>query len=99
MVERYGCARFDMQTLAEFLGISRMSLHRRMHRGTVPRPAIVETPEWGGTKCYWSPRQVAEMVVAGVRGYGGSPPQPCGTYAAYRRHLNRGEPADAACRQ
>lgn len=25
--------------------------------------------------------------------------QPCGTEAAYRRHLRRGEPADVACKE
>ena len=32
----------------------------------------------------------------------GGPPRPlasCGTYAAYRRHLRRGEPIDSACRE
>jgi hypothetical protein len=27
------------------------------------------------------------------------PLRPCGTYAAYRRHKRRGEPADEACRE
>jgi hypothetical protein len=32
---------------------------------------------------------------------GGPPraPQPCGTYAAYRRHQRHGEPIDDACRE
>ena len=31
----------------------------------------------------------------------GGPPSlaPCGTYAAYRRHLRHGEPIDEACQQ
>lgn len=27
------------------------------------------------------------------------PPSPCGTFAAYRRHLKKGEPVDEACQQ
>ena len=63
IVERYGYARFGMTELAQFLGISRMSVNRRLYAGAIPRPAIIETPEWGGTKCFWTPAQVAEMVL------------------------------------
>lgn len=27
------------------------------------------------------------------------PPAPCGSYSAYKRHLRKGEPVDAACRR
>jgi len=30
---------------------------------------------------------------------GGKPPAPCGTTAAYQRHVRRGEPIDDACRE
>ena len=37
-------------------------------------------------------------VTAGRRAAPGDGLQPCGTYAAFRRHEDRGEPVDGACR-
>ena len=31
--------------------------------------------------------------------HGPAPTEPCGTVAAYKRHLRHGEPTDPACRQ
>ena len=33
-----------------------------------------------------------------LRGGPARVPKPCGTYAAYMRHVRKGEPVDAACR-
>ncbi|AZQ37766.1 hypothetical protein EJ357_33470 [Streptomyces cyaneochromogenes] len=76
--------------IAGLTGPQRHALERSANRQTEQRPAPERRRQAG-----------PPADPAAAREPGGPPrrqPAPCGTRAAYQRHLSRGEPVDEACR-
>ena len=67
IVERHGCARFDREALAEFLGVHPDSVFRMIKAGGIPAPHHYEETNWSDGKrneiAIWTPEQVVEMLV------------------------------------